>query len=55
MVPITGKELFYILFVSIGLIFFAQYGNQKWALAIAGLILVSSLVMNIDKVKGVFA
>lgn len=50
----TGKQVFYLLFVSIGLIFLAQYGNKKLAFSIAGVILLSSLVMNINSIKGVF-
>lgn len=50
----TGKQVFSIVFVGVALILFAQYGNSKLALTFAGVILLASLVMNIDHIKGVF-
>lgn len=44
-----------IIFVAIVLILFAQYGSKKIAFSIAGLVLITSLLMNIEKVKEVFS
>lgn len=43
-----------IIFVGIVLILTAQYVDKKIAFALAGLIFLTSLILNIEKLKGVF-
>lgn len=44
-----------VIFIVVLLIVVAQYGSKKAALAVAGLIFLSTLIFNIEKLKGVFS
>lgn len=43
-----------IIFLGAVLVLLAQYGSKKIALSFAGLIFLTSLLMNIENLKGVF-
>jgi hypothetical protein len=48
------KSVASMIFLGIVIIFVAQYYDKKIAFALAGLIFLTSLLMNIEKLKGVF-
>ena len=49
------KTIAQVIFLTIVLILVAQYYDKKIALSLAGLIFLTSVLMNIEKLKGVFA